>query len=131
MDAPASFTPKYVHDHLKHFANATGAVLPGAWMLDMRVRLSTDLQAHFGVVGPHDTTSDEQLRQSPELYNLCVSALLALIGRPTVAGHICMSVEEDSDCTRTGVVIQTPPPRVEIITARLYIGQDYILFAFS
>lgn len=130
-ETPATLTSSYVFDHLKHYVNAMGAVLPGAWMLDMRVRLSTDLQCQFGIMGPGDITSDEKLRQSSELHNICVNALLALIGRPAVAGHSCISVEEDADCTRTGVVIQTPPPRVETITARLYIGEDYILLALS
>ena len=131
MDAPATFTTEYVFDHLKHYTHVMGAVLPGAWMLNMRVRLSTELQVSFGVVGPHDTTSDEQLRQSRGLYNLCVSALLALIDRPTVAGHQCIRVEEDADCTRTGVIILTPHPHAEEVAARLYIGKDSILLSLS
>lgn len=131
MDPPAVFTTEYVYDHLKHYATAMGAVLPGAWMLNLRVRLSTDLQVHFGVVGPGDIASDEQLRQSSELHNICVNALLALINRPTVAGHTCVRIEEDAECTRTGVVIQPPPPNAAEYTARLYVGEDYIMIALS
>jgi hypothetical protein len=131
MDAPASFTAEYVHEHIKHYATAMGAVLPGAWMLNMRVRLSVDLQVQFGIVGPDDIASDEHLRQSSELHSICVNALLALIDRPTVAGHACVRVEKDSNCTRTGVVIKPPPPQTAEYTARLYVGNNYIMLALS
>ncbi len=131
IDAPATFTTKYVFDHLTHYTHAMGAVLPGAWMLNMRVRLSVDLQVQFGIVGPDDIASDEHLRQSSELHSICVNALLALIDRPTVAGHACVLVEKDADCTRTGVVIKPPPPQTAEYTARLYVGNNYIMLALS